>query len=355
MGGTMAWWLKGLAWLLLGVFLAVAAVWSWSAGLNPYWPVMCVIFAGFSLYRCYKAFVEVWRSRLSKKAEIQVAAEKDTYLPGDVVNASVKVTGKEELDIEEGRVALVCANRYVYQYTTTDSDDNHVYRTQEATDEVLFGDERILEGHAIQPGSYSGHEVAFEVPSTAAPSASGEITNVDWKIRVTLPVSNAPDVFKELPLTILSTPETYASWAESDPYLESHGVCDLEFRLPGRTFRFGERVEGTLVLTPHQDFRARPLSVELVRAEVVSRESGNFSETVQASEVVDESPRYQTGSVREYAFAMDLPEAAGPCLETDQTYVAWRLRAVLERRMAFDPELQLLLNVYNGPTTTAER
>ena len=48
---------------------------------------------------------------------------------------------------------------------------------------------------------------------------------------------------------------------------------------------------------------------------------------------------------------MDLPVAVGPCLETDQSYVAWMLRAVVKRRMAFDPELQLLLNVYNGPST----
>ena len=250
-------------------------------------------------------------------------------------------------------MALVCANRYVYQYTTTDSNDNQVYRTKEATDEVVAGDERILEEKTILPGSSSGHELAFEVPHTAAPSASGEITNVEWKVRVTLVVRGAPDVIKELPLTILSTSDSYASWAGTDPYLDLHDLCDLVFRVPRRTFRPGERVEGTLVLTPHQDFNARPLSVELVRAEVVSRDSGNFSETVQASEVVDESPRYQAGSVREYAFAMNVPGEAGPCLETDQTYVAWRLKAVLRRRLGFDPELQLLLNVYNGPATTA--
>jgi hypothetical protein len=105
---------------------------------------------------------------------------------------------------------------------------------------------------------------------------------------------------------------------------------------------------------PYQDFKARTLLVELVRAEVVSRASGNSLETVEASEVVDESLRYQTGSSREYDFAMDVPEGAGPCLETDLTYVSWTLRAVVNRRMAFDPEMQLWLNVYNGPTTTAK-
>ena len=335
----MAWLIKALAWLVLGVLLALAAIWSWSAGLNPYWPVIFVAFAGFSLFRSYKAFVEVWRSRLSKRVKIEVAADKSTCLPGDTVNVSVRVMGKEELDIEEGRVALVCANRYVYQYATTDSDNNQVYQTREATDEVAAADERILEEKTILSGSYSAHEVAFEVPSAAAPSASGEITNVEWKVRVTLLIRGAPDVIEEIPLTVLSTSETYASWAESAPNFESHGMCDMNFRLPSRSFRIGERIEGTLVITPRQDFKARPLSVELARVEVVSRESGNFSETVEASEVVDESPRYQTGASREYAFAMDVPEAAGPCLQTEQTYVAWRLRVVVKRRIAFDPEL----------------
>src|SRR5215218_3539520 len=251
----MAWLIKGLAWLVLGVLLALAAIWSWSAGLNLYWPVIFVVFAGFSLFRSYKAFVEVWRNRLSKRVKIEVAADKGTYLPGDAVNVTVRVMGKEELDIEEGRVALVCATRYVYQYTTTDSDDNQVYRTREATDEFAAGDERILEEKTILSGSYSGHEVAFEVPPAAAPSASGEITNVEWKIRVTLVIRGAPDVFEELPLTVLSISESYASWAESAPYLDSHGVCDMEFRLPGRTFRLGERIEGTLVVTPTRTSR----------------------------------------------------------------------------------------------------
>jgi hypothetical protein len=56
----MSWLIKGLAWLLLWVLLAFAATWSRSAGLNPYWPVICVAFAGFALFRSYKAFAEVW-------------------------------------------------------------------------------------------------------------------------------------------------------------------------------------------------------------------------------------------------------------------------------------------------------
>ncbi len=88
---------------------------------------------------------------------------------------------------------------------------------------------------------------------------------------------------------------------------------------------------------------------------LVSRASGNVSETVEASEVLDESPRYQTGSSREYPFAMDVPESAGPCLETDLTSVGWWPRATVERRIAFDPNVQVALNVYNGPTLTQLR
>jgi hypothetical protein len=297
--------------------------------------------------------VEFWRSRISERVEIEVAAEKDTYLPGDAVNVSVRVTGKEDLDIQEGRVALVCANRYIYRYTTTNSDGDRVSRTSEVTEEA--GNERILEEGTIRSGSYSGRDLVFKIPLTAAPSASGEITNVEWKVRVTLLIRGAPDVIEELPLTVLSTSESYANWAENAPELDSHGVCEMEFRLPGQSFRVGERIEGSLLLTPRQDFEARSLRVELVCREIVPRASGNSSETVEASEVGDESPQLQMGLSREYTFAMDVPEAAGPSLKTEQTYVGWWLRAVVDRGLAFDYELKQLLNVYNGPTITADR
>jgi hypothetical protein len=158
-----------------------------------------------------------------------------------------------------------------------------------------------------------------------------------------------------MPLTVLSTSESYATWAETAPELDSHGVCEMEFRLPGQSFRVGERIEESLLLTPRQDFEARSLRVELVRRKIVPRASGNSSETVEASEVVDESPQLQMGLSREYTFAMEVPEAAGPSLKTEQTYVGWWLRAVVDRGLAFDYELKQLLNVYNGPTITADR
>jgi hypothetical protein len=162
---TMTWFMKAMAWLLLGVILALGGtMWMWYGGLALGVPVVLVMFGGISFYKSYKAFIEVWRSRLSERVGIEVAADKDTCLPGDAVNVSVKVTGKEELDIEEGRVALVCANHYFYQHATTDSDGNQVYQTREATDEVAAGDERILEDKTILSGSFSAHEVAFEVP-----------------------------------------------------------------------------------------------------------------------------------------------------------------------------------------------
>ena len=179
----MAWLIKGLAWLLLGVLALVAIWWAWNTGLELFWPIVGLLVAGISLHRSLKAFVEFWRSRISERVEIEVAAEKDTYLPGDAVNVSVRVTGKEDLDIQEGQVALVCANRYIYRYTTTDSDGDRVSRTSEVTEEAEAGNERILEEGTIRSGSYSGRDLVFKIPLTAAPSASGEITNVEWKVR----------------------------------------------------------------------------------------------------------------------------------------------------------------------------
>jgi sporulation-control protein spo0M len=339
---------------MLGVLALAAVWWIWSADLGLIWSFAGLIVAGIALQRSYRAFIEFWRYRLSERVEISITPDKDTCLPGDAIRATVQIEGKEQLDIQEGRAVLVCANRYVYKYTSRDSDGDRDTRTREVTEEVVVANERILEERSILPGSYSGHDLTFHVPLSAPPSATGKITSVEWKIRVTLAVRRAPDVFEEFPLTVLSTSASYASWAEQTPELDSAGACGMEFRLSGRSFRVGERIEGTLVLAPHRDFKARALRVELVRREIVPRASGNTWEVVLASQVVDEHPMLQPGSNREYAFSLDVPEAAGPSLKTDQTYVGWWLRAVVDLSMALDYELNQLLNVYNGPTTTAD-
>lgn len=157
-----------------------------------------------SLKAFLRAFMEGWRSRLSKRVGVEVAADKDTCLPGDAVSVSVRVTGKEKLDIEEGRVALVCVKRYVDHYQELDGE----YRTRQVTDEDTEADERTLEKKTLLPGSDSAHEVAFQVPFYAEPSKSGFLPNVEWKIRVTLVLRRVPDIIEELPLTVLSSSES---------------------------------------------------------------------------------------------------------------------------------------------------
>jgi hypothetical protein len=63
----MTWLTKGLIWLMSGVLVAIASVGSWYAGINPYWGIMGLVFVGFSLYRSYKAFIEVWRTALARR------------------------------------------------------------------------------------------------------------------------------------------------------------------------------------------------------------------------------------------------------------------------------------------------
>ncbi len=47
----MAWLIKGLAWLLLGVLAPVAIWWAWSTGFELFWPFVGLLVAGISLHR----------------------------------------------------------------------------------------------------------------------------------------------------------------------------------------------------------------------------------------------------------------------------------------------------------------
>ncbi len=350
--------IRGLLWTLAGILALVAGIAAFSY-LESFAGVILLLWSlGFAVMfvkRGLRAFVEYWRSRLSEKVELTLETDKNAYVTGETIGVTAGIVGREELDIEEGRVELVYANRYVYKYRSSDSHGHSSYRTREVTEEKVATGVRILEKGTLLAGSYSRHEPVLNVPSSAPPSSDGEITSVSWEIRLTLAVRGAPDVMLKRPATILSSPQSYANWAETPPELDSSGMCEMEFALPSRSFRVGERVEGTLLLNPLDDFEARSLRIELARCENVSRSSGNVLEAVEASVAVEERAWFRSGTSREYPFALEVPPGAGPCLKTEQSSVGWWLRAVVDRELTLDYGLNVLLNVYNGPSPAALR
>jgi hypothetical protein len=133
-----------------GAVLLVVAAFVWLLE-SPGWGNMVlypVSFAAVLLFLVMVRYVRYsWRRPLdqlsARKAEVEVVPEKGTYLPDEVVNVSIRVKSKEDLDIQNARVALLYSNRYAY-LTTRDPRGRSMLI--EATDEVAGGTEPFMKG-----------------------------------------------------------------------------------------------------------------------------------------------------------------------------------------------------------------
>lgn len=292
------------------------------------------------------------RGLFGDRVDLKVTTDRPEYLPGEAVQTTVSIAGRQELEIDEARVELVSENEYTHTERSYSGRNTSSTHDVTDTDRVVHATEPILEARTIRPGEQLERTVSLAVPPGASPSGEGEITSVRWKVAVVLSRRHALDPDEQAPIRVVSSPEAYAERAETPPELDAPGDWQLEFRLPGdRTARTGERVSGALVLTPSEESEPQEIRVELVRREEVPRGQGNASETVEAEAQLAETPSLGARIPRELAFDLAVPATACPTLRTDESTVRWYLRGVVARRLRSDYNLLEELNVHSGPAS----
>lgn len=296
----------------------------------------------------------------SKGAEIELATDREAYLPGEEVDVRVAVRADGDLKAGNGWVDLVYENRYRY----SDSDGIDLSEKIGSAgggerDEVLVDDHCLFEGTALKKGVHEYRarlrlpELAFPADEDleedwAPPSYEGELVGVAWKVRARLYLRRARDVVREVNVTVLSPAAGRPT--DGDEPERSGAGCNLSFEgLSGRRARPGQELAGTLLVAPREGFDARGVRVELVRRERVPHGAGNTRELVETTTPVEGPIRFLAGETREYRFGLTVPHEALPSLETGSSSVRWLLRAVVDRPLRPDDTLGQELHVYNGP------
>lgn len=285
------------------------------------------------------------------KAELSVTTDKSSYLPGEIVTATIRVAcGKKDLEVEEGRAELVCENEYEYRQRDYTSRSVTEVDTHTTTERSVHGTERFLGAGTLKRGESADHAVSLQVPDDAVPTGKGEITEVRWKVEAILGRARAMDPDASAEVTVLSRRGAHASVVASQPERDTHGDCDLELQLPGGPHvRPRDSISGTLVVTPRTQMDAGEVRVELVRTEEVPRDAGNTREEVDAQATIGEGAGLSTSIPREYPFELAIPAGACPTLETEHSTLGWRLRGVVSRRLRSDYNIARPLNVYTSP------
>jgi len=275
------------------------------------------------------------------KADVQVALDRDSALPGNTVEAAIRIVGgRKDLEIREGRVELVCENEYTYRHTS-----GRYTTTTTTIDRAVADGRRFLEaGHVAADTPYDA-TVSMTVPATAVPSAEGEITKVRWKVVATLARPHARDVHGEATLVVLSR----AGAALDAPEVETRGDVELAFRLDREHFGPGDVVRGALVATPLQACEASEFRVELVRHEDVPRADGNTEDAEEGSAILESGVRLSLGAPREWPFQLQLPAVVVPCLQTEHSRMTWLLKGIGSRRLRRDYWVTHPIDVHSAP------
>jgi SpoOM protein len=279
------------------------------------------------------------------KPDVQVSLDRDSALPGDTVEAAIRIVGgRRDLAIQEGRLELLYENEYTYRHEVGTATTRRT-KASNAADRAVLDSVRFLEaGHVAADTPYEA-TASVTVPADAQPTAEGEITKVRWRVVATLARPHAMDVHRRAPLTVLSQ----AGVTLGDPEVETRDDVELSLRLDRERFGPGDSVQGTLVATPLQACRMNELRVELVRRENVPRNEGNTKEVEEGVAILQSEVGLSLGAPHEWPFQLQLPAVVVPCLKTKHSSVTWLLKGIGSRRMRRDYLVAQPIDVHSAP------
>jgi hypothetical protein len=279
------------------------------------------------------------------KADVEVELEPDEVLPGEAVEATVRVVPSRDLEVEEGRVELVYENEYTYKTRRYSFLVRMSWvRSETVTDVVVEDTAAIFESGALLADTPYEHTATLAVPATAAPSAEGEITSVRWWAIATLARRRGRDLRGSAELLVLSEPQLELESA----VVATHRDCEHSFELDRDDFGPGEVLKGTLVARALRQCAVREVRVELVRHEEVPRDEGYAVEVTEDAANLDGEVELSPGESREWPFELELPEVVVPSLRTDQSRVTWLLRGIGSRRLRGDYSISLPIDVHTA-------
>ena len=139
--------------------------------------------------------------------DIRVQVEPNEVLPGESVEAAVRVVSPGDLDVEEGRVELVFENEYTYRTRGSGLLAQLLWAREETvTDVVLEASSRFLHRSSLIADTAYEDTAILTVPETAAPSAEGAITSVRWWAIATLARRRGRDLRGYAEVRVLSEP-----------------------------------------------------------------------------------------------------------------------------------------------------
>jgi hypothetical protein len=266
----------------------------------------------------------------------------DSVLPGALIPIEIGITIEEEIKPRALRVELVGEETY---YKPSFG------RHSRGPNPVEFTFAKIVQTVAEYPALSQGVEqkwnCSVQIPPDALPTCHGEYVDIRWTLKAILDVPKRVDLMLTKTIQVLC-PHPKVSNMPVLPVDKSFGQLTLSLKAP-QVVSAGNFLKGQLVMQIKDQFSVRGVRIELVRVEDAKENKAN--QVVSAVEVSGEAAFKQNES-QSFEFALDVPAEAPPTAVCKHSNLRWKVRAVIDRKMKADFNVEQKLLVYNAPELT---
>jgi len=266
----------------------------------------------------------------------------DSVLAGALIPIEIRVTIEEEIEPRALRVELVGEETY---YVRSHSKHSASIRHQDYAFATIT--HTVAEQPALSPGVEQKWNCSLQIPSDALPSCRGKWVDIRWTLKAVLDVSKRIDLSLAKTLQVFCPPPKISNMPVL-PAEKAFGQVALSLKAP-QAVTAGNALKGQLALQIKEKLDIRGIRIELVQAEdAQARKADQVISTVQVSgEAIfnqNESPSFE--------FALDVPAGAPPTAVCKNSNLRWKVRAVIDRKMKTDFNVEQQLFVHNAPKLT---
>ena len=281
----------------------------------------------------------VFKFLFKPKGKIQLQAP-DSILPGTLLPVEIRITTEEEIKPRAVRAELVGEETYYIKgrrsYTMISS---------------TFA--RIMQTVAEQPSLLQGIEqkwnCSLQIPADALPTCRGKWVNIRWTLKAVVDVPKRGDLSQEKPLPVFCPPPQVSNMPVL-PAEKTFGQVVLSLKAP-QAASAGGTLKGQLALQIKENLSVNSIRIELVQVEDAHDRKTN--QVISTTRISDEASFSQNESPS-FQFALDIPPEAPPTAVCKHSNLHWKVRAVIDRKMKTDFNVEQELFVYNAPKLTAQ-
>jgi len=283
----------------------------------------------------------VFKFLFKPKVKIEIQSQHKS-LPGALLPLQIQLTTREEIKAQGVRAEIVGEEIY-YKREYRRHGVHYVKR-----DETFAS---IIQTVAEQPTFIQGAEQkwssSIQLPSDAPPTCHGKLVNIRWTLKAVLDVPKRPDQSQEMPLHVLC-PSPQVSNMSVLPAEKTFDDVILNLKAP-QVASAGETLVGQLTLQMKDKLSVQGIRVELVRAEDAgARKADEVISTAQISGAAS----FNQHEAPSFEFFLDIPAEAPPTARSPHSNLCWKIKAVIDRKMKTDFNVEQEVLVYDASEPT---